>query len=301
MNVLLTGANGLLGQKLIQLFLQKNTHQLLTTSSSSVKKFDFDVEYIQMDICDVNKTTQIFNDFNPDVVIHTAAVTNVDECQLNQKKCRLINVNAVKTLIKLCEKHNSFLLHLSTDFIFDGSTNNLSETNTANPVNYYGKTKFKAEQLIINSKLKWSIVRTALLYGIVKNMSKSNIILWVKDNLSKNKKIRVVTDQLRTPTLVEDLAIGCYEIINNLHEGIFNIAGKDFLSPYQMAVHTADFFELDKSLIEQVDSNTFKQSATRPLLTGFIIEKAKQTFNYSPRSFDEGIQILAQQIKQNEV
>jgi dTDP-4-dehydrorhamnose reductase len=127
-------------------------------------------------------------------------------------------------------------------------------------------------------------------------MSRSNIVLWVKKNLEVKKAIRVVNDQWRTPTLAEDLAMGCYLAAVKKATGIFNISGKDFITPYHIAIKAADFFKLDKSLIQDVDSTIFKQPAKRPLKTGFIIDKAKKQLGYEPHSFEEGISIMASQL-----
>jgi dTDP-4-dehydrorhamnose reductase len=128
-------------------------------------------------------------------------------------------------------------------------------------------------------------------------MSRSNIVLWVKNSLEQGKSIQVVNDQWRTPTLAEDLAMGCYLAAIKKAKGIYNISGKDFLSPYDIAIQTAEFFRLDKSLIKPTDSSQFKQPARRPLTTGFIIDKARKELGYEPHSFKEGIQLLASQIR----
>ncbi len=151
------------------------------------------------------------------------------------------------------------------------------------------------EEIIINSKIKWAIARTVLVYGITEKMSRTNIILWVKSSLEEGKSINVVNDQWRTPTLAEDLAMGCYLIVKNEAKGIYNISGKDFLTPYEMAIKTADYFKLDKSLIVETDGSKFKQTAKRPPKTGFIIDKAFKDLGYMPHSFEEGIQIIAEQ------
>ena len=161
-----------------------------------------------------------------------------------------MNVDAVANLIEASEKNKVFLLHVSTDFIFDGEAGPYDEEAEANPVSYYGESKLAAEKLLEASNIKWAIARTVLVYGISEAMSRSNIILWVKKSLEDGKTIKVVDDQWRTPTLAEDLALGCYLIADQEAEGIFNISGKDFLSPYDMAIKTADFFGLDKSLID---------------------------------------------------
>jgi dTDP-4-dehydrorhamnose reductase len=187
-------------------------------------------------------------------------------------------------------------VHVSTDFIFDGTKGPLAESETPSPVNYYGETKLAGEKLIMDSDIDWCILRTVLVYGITADLSRSNIVLWVKENLEKGKPIQVVNDQFRTPTLAEDLAMGCFLAASKKAKGIFNISGKDFLTPYDIAIKTAEFFKLDSALIKATDSTKFKQPAARPLITGFVIEKARKELGYEPHFFDEGLKILAEQI-----
>ncbi len=143
---------------------------------------------------------------------------------------------------------------------------------------------------------KWAVARTVLVYAIANDLSRSNIILWVKSSLEAGKEIQVVDDQFRTPTLAEDLATGCILIAELSAEGVFHISGSDYLTPFQMAIMTAAYFGLDKTLIKRADSSTFTQPAKRPLKTGFIIEKAREQLGFQPKSFREGIAILANQI-----
>src|SRR5690606_18166847 len=161
--------------------------------------------------------------------------------------------------------------------------------------NYYGETKLISERIIQESKIHWAIVRTGLVYGISYDMSRSNIVLWVKNALENGKELNLVDDQFRTPTLAEDLAEGCILIVEKRATGIYNLSGNDFLTPYDMALETAQFFDLDKSKIKKADSKTFTQRAKRPLKTGFIIDKAIKELNYRPRSFKQGIALLAKQ------
>lgn len=233
----------------------------------------------------------------PDVIINTAAMTNVDQCETEQEDCWKLNVTAVKHLLKASEACNAFFLQLSTDFIFDGEDGPYTEEAIANPVSYYGESKLAAEQLILESKIDWAIARTVLVYGIAHDMSRSNIILWVKKSLEEGKDIQVVDDQWRTPTLAEDLAKGCLLIAEKKAKGIYNISGDDLLTPYEMAVKTAEFFNLPQTSMTKSDSTKFKQTAKRPPKTGFILDKAKRDLGFKPHSFEEGIQVLAEQIK----
>lgn len=296
--ILITGSNGLLGQKLVQLVLEKGEYELIATSRGENRIADLfpDMCYESMDICDAISVHRAFEKYKPDYVINTAAMTNVDQCETEKELCWDLNVTAVRHLIESCEKYNCHLIHLSTDFIFDGANGPYDEEAKPNPVSYYGESKLAAEELIKASKVKWSILRTVLVYGISHDMSRSNIILWVKDSLGKGKEIKVVNDQWRTPTLAEDLAMGCYLVVNHDAQGVYNISGKDFLNPFQMAIKTANYFGLDKSLIKEVDGSIFQQTAKRPAKTGFILDKAKNDLGYDPVTFDQGIAILASQL-----
>lgn len=298
MKILITGANGLLGQKLIQLLAPKTDVMLIATArgASRLSSAYGNFIYESLDITDRDSVLSIMEKYQPDAIINTAALTNVDQCETEKEACMALNVHAVEYLNEAAELWNAFFLHLSTDFIFSGKEGPYDEEGTPAPVNFYGESKLLGEKVVLNSKAKWAIARTVLVYGIVPDMSRSNIILWVKDSLQKSKSIQVVDDQWRTPTLAEDLAMGCYLIIKNKAEGVFNISGKDMLTPYDMAMKTARFFDLDASLITRTDSSKFTQPAKRPPKTGFIIEKAKKELGYAPRSFDEGIEIVAEQV-----
>lgn len=297
--ILITGSNGLLGQKLVQLLIEKDTIDLIATAVGENRLKNLNNRYIyeSMDVTNESDVMRVFDKYQPDVLIHTAAMTNVDTCETDTEGCNKLNVDAVQYLINACLKHQTFFCHLSTDFIFDGSNGPYTEEAKPNPISVYGESKLKAEELLIKSNIRWAIARTVLVFGIVADMSRSNIILWVKKSLEEGKGIKVVTDQFRTPTLAEDLAIGCWLIAEKEIEGIFNISGEDFLTPYEMAIKTADFFHLPKELIEKADSSTFQQAAKRPPRTGFILDKAKKLLGYQPRSFDEGIALVANQVE----
>ena len=295
--ILLTGANGLLGQKLVGLLAQQPTVELIATARGENRlPFSDGYTYRYMDITDRQQVLDVIGEVQPDVVIHGAAMTDVDKCEVHKDACWAQNVHAVEYIIEACQKINAFLLHVSTDFIFDGAAGPYDETAEANPISFYGWSKQAGESAVRHANLRWAIARTVLVYGIAHDMSRSNIILWVKKSLEDGKNIKVVTDQWRSPTLAEDLAMGCYLIADQEAEGIFNISGKEVLTPYEMAIQTADYFGLDKSLIAQADASTFTQVARRPPRTGFILDKAKTVLGYNPHSFAEGIAVLAEQL-----
>lgn len=296
--ILITGSNGLLGQKLVELLIQKTGISTIATARGDNRlPFVQGYEYHPMDITQPEQVREVIALTKPDVVIHTAAMTNVDQCEFEKEACWAQNVKAVEYLVEACRQQDAFLVHLSTDFIFDGADGPYDETAGANPLSFYGWSKYAAEKAVQHGNIRWAIARTVLVYGIAHDMSRSNIILWVKKSLEEGKNIKVVTDQWRTPTLAEDLAQGCFLIAQKEAEGIFNISGQDLLTPYEMAIMTAEYFELDQSLIAKADSTTFTQPARRPARTGFILDKPRQILGYTPHTFREGIALLAEQIQ----
>ncbi|MDX5436537.1 MAG: SDR family oxidoreductase [Pontibacter sp.] len=295
--ILITGSNGLLGQKLAELLLPKEDIELLATSRGENKLAELypTLLFRSLDVTDPEQVELVVSEFRPTHIIHTAAMTNVDQCETDRDGAILLNRDAVQYLVNACEKHEVHLVHVSTDFIFDGEDGPYDETAAANPVNFYGETKLMAEEIVQQAKCRWAILRTVLVYGVAYDYGRTNIVLWVRDSLQAGKVIKVVTDQFRTPTLAEDLAMGCWLAAEHDAEGIYNISGSEMLTPYDMAMQVADFFALDKSLIDKADANTFSQPAKRPARTGFIIRKAETELGYRPHTFAEGIRLVAEQ------
>jgi dTDP-4-dehydrorhamnose reductase len=296
MRILVTGSNGLLGQKLTQLLQQDKDVDLIATARGKSALRIARGEYHMLDISNRHEVEGVLRLTKPDVVVNTAAMTQVDDCEVEREACWKANVTAVEHLVRACAALHIHLVHVSTDFIFDGTHGPLDENAIPAPINYYGESKLAAEKVIQSSDISWAILRTVLVFGITNDMSRSNIVLWVKKSLEQKKSIQVVNDQWRTPTLAEDLAQGCYLAAKKRARGIYNISGKDFLSPYDIAIRTADFFKLDKSLIKATDSKQFVQPAKRPLTTGFLIDKARKDLGYEPHAFEEGLEMLAKQI-----
>ena len=298
MKILLTGSNGLLGQKLVALLHQEPGVALVATARGANRLADLypEVRFVPLDVTDAGQVRQVLAAEQPTHLIHTAAMTQVDECELNQAACWTQNVTAVEYLASTCADLGIHLIHLSTDFIFNGQEGPLAEDAEPDPISHYGASKLAAERLVrATPGLRWAIARTVLVYGTVHGGGRSNIVLWVRDSLRKGQQIKVVSDQWRTPTLAEDLALGCWLLARHSAQGIYHISGRELLTPYQMAQQVAAFFELDATLLEQVDASTFTQPAKRPPRTGFLIEKAGQDLGYQPRTFKEGIALLAQQ------
>jgi len=300
--VLVTGSNGLLGQKITAAVLAGRQFNLIATSKGT-NRFGATkgYQYETMDILDPVNVRAVVEKHLPDTIIHTAALTNVDKCHDQKELAYQLNVEAVETLAGICEEFGIQLIHLSTDFVFDGAAGPYDEEGIPNPLSYYGETKLRAEEVVRNSKCSWAIVRTIIVYGIVSEKSRSNIVLWAKEALEKGEPINVVNDQWRMPTLAEDLAEGCLLVAEKDAAGVFNISGDEMMSISELVAKVADFWKLDRSLIREISSASLNQAAKRPVKTGFILDKAIAVLGYAPHSFEQGLTLLDHQLKEREI
>ena len=283
--ILITGANGLLGQSL--LFLGQNRHELLATGRGPARGDHFGFPYAELDSTKEEDYERVFEEFKPDVVIHSAAMTQVDDCEQDQEACNLLNVEATKYCAEACARHGVHLIFLSTDFIFDGKNGPYGEEAEPAPLSVYGWSKLRAEDAVKASGARYAIARTVLVIGYVPGLSRSNIILWARQALGRGERIRVVHDQIRSPTWSVDLADGCLRIAEVGAEGIYHISGPDTMSILDLVRRVADHAGLDASLIDPVSSESLGQAAKRPPITGFDISKARRDLGFSPHSFSE--------------
>lgn len=292
MKVFVTGANGLLGQHLIRQLVNEgkfNIHASGKGPSRLAYGAGNGVTYHQLDLTDFKKTQSLVEKISPHIIIHAGAITQPNDCVTDKTNCWKVNVGATRILTKAAQKTKSYFIYISTDFVFDGTEGPYDETASPNPINDYGESKLLAEEIVEMSGLHWAIVRTVLVYGGKVPGGRPNFIQWVKDKMTAKEKIKVVDDQLRTPTYVEDLAKGIILVLLKHVKGIYHISGREICTPYQMALIVAKEMDADPALIEPVTAATFIEPARRPLKTGFIITKAVKELGYVPVKLEEGI------------
>ena len=304
--ILVTGSNGLLGQKLVYALRQRKEVSLIAASRGENRLNEKDgYIYESLDITDKARVQDVISKHTPDYVINTAAMTNVDACETKREECRLINVTGVENLLSSIEpqtsnlKPQTHLIHLSTDFVFDGNNGPYAEDDTPHPLSFYAQSKYDSEKVVMQSEIPWTIIRTIIIYGVSENMSRLNLILWAFKSLKNGEKISVVTDQYRAPTLAEDLALACINAAMKTKTGIYHVSGSETLSIIEIVNAVADHFGLDKALIEPVTTASLNQPARRPPRTGFIIDKAIRELDYHPHTLTEGLEIVEKQLREN--
>lgn len=288
--ILVTGANGLVGRSLVRLLLQEGYVVVATgRGDSRLQTNDPSLTYYPADITHPFELQLIMEKEKPAVVVHAAAMTQADDCELRQNDAHLCNVEATARLLMDAESFSAFFLFLSTDFVFDGKKGMYTEMDAESPLSWYGSTKLEAEAIVQTTDMPWAIARTCLVYGPAAEQGRSNIFSWIKDSLQRQQPIKVVDDQWRTPTWVEDLVAGLLLIIRQRATGIWHLGGPQATTPYQLALMIARHYGLDENLVTRVTAATFSQPAKRPLLTGFDISKARQHLGFSPGSIKENL------------
>lgn len=299
LRILITGSNGLLGQKLIDALRSDPEVELIATSRGEDRSPQLlGDRYRAMDITVQAEVDAVFDATKPYTVIHTAAMTNVDACELDPEACQLQNVTATKHLVEAAKRHGSHFIFLSTDFIFDGANGPYNEEDKPAPLSIYGHSKLNGERLVMDSGLaNWAIARTIIVYGIAEGLSRSNVVLWAKGALEKGQPITVVDDQWRMPTLADDLADGCIRIAKRRATGIYHLSGPDGMSILELVYRVGKFFRLDTSVVTPIKSDSLGQPAKRPPRTGFVLDKARKDLGYAPRGFEEGLAILKKQLE----
>jgi dTDP-4-dehydrorhamnose reductase len=272
--VLITGANGLLGQKLCRDF--SSSHKVVATDLQPHSFVSLPrLSYETLDITDRRALDFHVRFYEPHVIINCAAYTDVDGCEIHRTEAWATNVGGVKNLVRACKKHDSKLAHLSTDYVFDGENGPYSQDDPPHPVSFYGETKLESEKVIEQSGIDFLIVRTNVLYGFGKKVKK-NFLLWLLDKLSAGEKLKIVDDQFNNPTLADNLSECILEMVERNLSGIFHIGGAEYLSRYDFALKVADVFKHDKALISPTTTESLAQKAKRPPRGGLKVEEAQK-------------------------
>ena len=292
MRLLITGGSGLLGLKIAGIALQKgyeihsgyNKHEAINGTP------------IKLDICNKNTVSKTFERIKPEAVVHAAALTNVDKCEEDMELARKVNIEGTKNILESSEHHNTFLVYVSTDYVFSGEEGMYKETDKPKPINYYGLTKLQGEKKVTASSIDSCIARTSVIYGSTPAAGKVNFALWVLNKLKNREPMKIITDQWVSPTLNTNLAEMILEIIERKLTSIYHLAGATSINRYEFAMLIAETFQLDKTLISPAKSSEMKWLAKRPKNTSLNVEKASKILKNKPLKIQDALNKLKEEI-----
>ena len=297
--VLITGTHGLLGQKLAICIGRETQAELLLTDLQRTSIFNISrFDYSQLDITERSDVKSLIGSYQPDVIIHTAAMTDVDACESERERAWRVNVDGVKNLIIAARRlEQCSFIHLSTDYVFDGKLQAYGEEARVNPLSYYGKSKLAAENALRQSGVRHSIIRTQLLYGTGANI-RQNFVMWTLQMLARKRNFYVVDDQIGNPTFADDLAYAILKIAEQSKEGIYHVCGSEALSRFHFAQKIAEVFEMDAKYIKTAKTIDLHQQAQRPMNSTFITLKFESEFGLRLSDATTGLQRLKNQFRE---
>ncbi|HPR88977.1 MAG TPA: NAD(P)-dependent oxidoreductase [bacterium] len=293
MRILITGCNGLLGQRLIH--LAPAGSEILGVDLAPAAVALPAEHYRQLDLGERRAVLECIGAFAPDWILNAAAFTNVNRAELERELCWRANVIGVENLAIACRKHHSRLVHVSTDYIFDGQHGPYREEDQPNPIGYYGKSKLAAENILRGSEIPFAVARTMVLYGHAPQI-KPDFISWLIDALRQGRPVRIVTDQFGNTTLADELALGLWQITARSAQGFYHIAGREIIDRYSFALKAAAVFDLDAQLITPITTPELHQEAPRPMRSGLIVEKAVRELGLELSDAAGGLMKLKQQM-----
>ena len=293
--VLITGCHGLLGQKLVGVL--KATHRIygVDLGTSTIFSDQTSFHYFPLDITEEKSVKELVRVIKPDVIINTAAYTDVDGCEKSPELCFRVNVGGVKNLVQAARGVGARVVQLSSDYVFDGREGPYREEDTPNPLGIYGKSKLESEKILQESRISYTIIRTMILYGWAKGV-RANFVTWLLDRLKYGEMVRIVDDQEGNPTLADDLARAIKRVLILGRSGVYHMCGRERTSRYRFALKIARFFSLDCALIHPAKTDELDQKAKRPLKSGFILKKAEGELGHKFMNVEESLKVMASQM-----
>jgi dTDP-4-dehydrorhamnose reductase len=289
MRVFITGGSGLLGSKVAEIALERG-FEVYSGYNSHVPASG---EPVKIDLVNPGSIIEAIESVKPDVIIHSAALTDVDRCEKEGELAYRINVEGTKVIAETARKLNSFMVYVSTDYVFDGSRGMYKEDDEANPVNYYGYTKLMGEKYCQD----FCIARACVIYGAKPASGKVNFALWLIEKLEKGENVRIVTDQYITPTLNTNLAKMVLEVAEKEVRGVFHLAGSTRVSRFEFAQEIARTFGLDENLITPSKMDEINWIAKRPKDSSLDVSKATKYLNEKPYTLSRALEILKEEVK----
>jgi len=295
LNVFITGGSGLLGKALLET-CPKEFNLTATYFPNEPDYFLESINFIELNITNRNEVLKCIQTIRPDVIIHTAAIGNVDFCEKNKDISWATNVDGTKNVIEAARESDSEIIYISSNAVFDGSNPPYKEEDDINPLSYYGETKAVCERLIKNSGLKNVIIRAILMYGWHNLSERQNMVTWILDSLLKGISLKIVDDIFSNPLLSLNCADAIWAAVIKEKTGIFHIAGADCVSRYDFALKIAEIFNLDKNMLSPVPNSYFTGIASRPSNTCFCTDKMERELKIKSIGIDEGLKILRSKI-----
>jgi dTDP-4-dehydrorhamnose reductase len=291
---LIFGSNGLLGQSMVRRFAPEFDIIGASIESDNYNE-NIEMSYQQIDMAIRSDMHDFLADQQPDLILNAAAYTNVDKCEIEREQCWNANVRAVENIVDSSLNSKTILVHLSTDYVFDGNNPPYREKDIPNPRGNYARSKMASENIVRASHFEYMIIRTQVLYG-TGNCIGPNFVTWTIDQLKNNKKIDIVIDQIGNPTYNHDVSEAIYRLLKSKNYGMFHVSGSESISRYDFAIKIAEIFGLNADLIAPITTVRLEQQAPRPANSAFVLDKLYNNIGWLPHNVESGLKLLKKEM-----
>ena len=292
MRILVTGAHGLLGRSLLRYAEGRGRHiaSEMIACGRGVDPVPGGSRYHQIDLLDEPRVRELLERVEPEWIIHTAAMTDVDGCETDRDAARRANLETVEVLVAACEQvtgGDCGLIQLSTDYVFDGDAGPYGEEDSPRPISYYGELKLQSERVVLSSHIKGAVLRTLWLYGY-RRQARPNLVTWPLAALGRGEQLRIANDQWGNPTFVDDVARALLAICEHNTTGVLHLGGSDLMSRYDLVLRLAELSRISSGSVEPVSTRDLSQKAPRPLRSGLRSDRLTQ-LGIAPSTLEQGL------------
>jgi dTDP-4-dehydrorhamnose reductase len=299
MRILVIGGGGQVGTKIVEQAKERfDVYATYQTRKPSLEES----RIFKADKRDRDKTIEIFDEVNPEVVIDTAAIHNVDYCETHKDEAWKVNVEGTRNVADACKKQNARMIFVSTDYVFDGNKGLYTEEDSTNPISYYGVTKLEGERAVAEALNNYAIARPSVIYGYVPTDQREsssgkplNFAMWLVQKLQRHETLTIVNDQYSSPTMADNLAEVLLKLGTTHNSGIYHTAGGTRLNRFELSVKLAERFGLNRELIKPIATSQLKQLAKRPMDSSLSVDKIERELNLKMLKIEEALNLFYQQ------
>lgn len=292
--ILVIGGQGVLGSRFVE--SAQGRYEVYSAYHVNRPPQEKARQRLPLDVADRSATLEAIRSISPTLVVHCAGLIDIDRCEGDRELADRVNVQGTRNVVDGCREAGAGLVYISSDCVFDGfKDSSYTESDTTNPLNYYGVTKVESERICLESGLSVFVARCSLMYGPRLGTQKHNFASWVISSLQAEQPIKALTDQFNTPALVRNAADVILKAVASGLKGIYNVAGPESLNRYDFVQRIVAKWSLDMNLVQPATASELFKGAPRPLMASLDTSKLRRELGVNPLSVADGLTAMREE------